>query len=87
MAAFLARYTAELDRGHAAAVTAMWEAWNRREDEEASGAGKPSLQEGWAEFTGRHEPLAANARAWSGGLAERRDLAAELVDFVDNVLK
>jgi hypothetical protein len=28
-----------------------------------------------------------HTRAWSGSLARQRDLAAELVDFADNVIK
>jgi uncharacterized repeat protein (TIGR03837 family) len=88
MAAFIARYTAELDRGHAAALTAMWEAWNRRVEEEIDIDGiRPSLPEAWGQFTARQEPLTVHAKRWCGQLATRRDLAAELVDFVDNVLK
>jgi uncharacterized repeat protein (TIGR03837 family) len=80
LAAFLARYTARLDRSHAAAVTALWEAWNRRE------AG-PSLQDAWNGFVSRLDVLRVHAGNWSDSLATRRDLAAELVDFADNVLK
>jgi uncharacterized repeat protein (TIGR03837 family) len=88
MAAFLARYTAELERGQAAAVTAMWEAWNRRIEEEIDIDGiMPSLPEAWSQFTARQDTLTAHARRWCAQLASRRDLAAELVDFVDNVLK
>jgi uncharacterized repeat protein (TIGR03837 family) len=86
LAAFLARYTASLDRPHAAAVTALWEAWNRREEppsEEARGLGIASA---WPGFIARRERLQQHARAWCEQLAARRDLAAELVDFVDNVL-
>jgi len=87
MAAFLARYTAELERGHAAAVTAMWEAWNRRVEEEIDiDAMKPSLPEAWGQFTARQAALTEHSRRWCAQLATRRDLAAELVDFVDNVL-
>ena len=87
MAAFLARYTAGLDRAQAAAVTGLWEAWNRRGDEVAPGAGPPSVGDAWAAFIARREGLEAHAKAWSAGLAHRRDLAAELVDFAENVLK
>ncbi len=88
MAAFIARYTAELERTHAAAVTAMWEAWNRRADEEIDIDGvMPSLPEAWGEFIARQDSLTSHAGRWCRDLASRRDLAAELVDFVDNVLK
>jgi uncharacterized repeat protein (TIGR03837 family) len=87
LAAFLARYTAGLDRAHAAAVTALWEAWNRREAAPSHDAAKPGLAGAWAGFTGRLEGLDQHARAWCWSLGHRRDLSAELVDFVDNVLK
>ena len=87
MAAFLARYTAELERGHAAAVTALWEAWNRRVEEEIDiDAMKPSLPEAWGQFTARQAALGAHSRRWCAQLASRPDLAAQLVDFVDNTI-
>lgn len=87
LAAFLARYTAGLDRSHAIAVTALWEAWNRRDDDVSADKVKPGLPEAWAGFISKQEILGAHSRQWSEALARRRDLAAELVDFVDNVLK
>ena len=87
LAAFLARYTAGLDRAHAIAVTALWEAWNRRDDSEAPGHAKPGLAESWASFISKKEIIHAHSQEWAKGLSQRRDLAAELVDFVDNVLK
>ena len=84
LAAFLARYTENLDRAHAAAVTALWEAWNRREGD--ADRARPTIPEAWPAFNARREGLQAHARAWSDRLATRRDLAAELADFVDNVL-
>ncbi|HUP98716.1 MAG TPA: elongation factor P maturation arginine rhamnosyltransferase EarP [Usitatibacter sp.] len=87
MAAFLALYTQALDRAPAAAVTALWEAWNRVGVDESSGKVPPSLRDAWAGFVARREALEAHSRAWSAGLAARRDLAAELVDFADNVIK
>ena len=87
MSAFLARYTAGLDRAQAAAVTALWEAWNRPVDSEAPEPVRPALTGAWAGFTARHEALQAHALWWAASLGARRDLAAELVDFVDNVLK
>jgi len=87
LAAFLRRYTEPLDRTRAAAVTDLWEAWNRRDGSEPPGAAPPGLAEAWAEFIGRREALAAHAEAWCEALAARRDLAEQLVDFADNVLK
>ncbi|HEY2629492.1 MAG TPA: elongation factor P maturation arginine rhamnosyltransferase EarP [Usitatibacter sp.] len=83
MEAFLARYCAELDRGQTAAVAGLWEAWNRGE---ANPFAKPALPDSWGQFTARQEALTQHARRWCAELATRRDLAAELVDFVDNVL-
>jgi uncharacterized repeat protein (TIGR03837 family) len=87
MAAFLSRYTAGLDRSHAAAVTALWEAWNRREAAPSHDSSKPALVGAWADFANRRDALRDHAANWCERLAHRRDLAAELVDFVDNVLK
>ena len=87
MSAFLARYTTGLDRAHAAAVTALWEAWNRPVDNESPEPVRPALAEAWAGFTARLDGIARHSRWWAAALASRRDLAAELVDFVDNVLE
>ena len=86
LSAFLARYTAGLDRAQAGAITALWEAWNRRGEGLDDDAVRPNLAEAWAAFVARREGLEAHARAWSAGLAAREDLAAALVDFADNVL-
>lgn len=86
MAAFLARYTAGLDRAHAGALTALWEAWNRRGEEPGEAAARPGLAEAWAGFSARLDAFRDHARAWSDRLAARPDLAASLVDFTDNVL-
>ena len=77
LAAFLARYTAGLDRGAAAALSALWESWNRAQPMQAS----------WDAFEARRRALETHARAWCDRLATRRDLAATLADFADNVLK
>jgi uncharacterized repeat protein (TIGR03837 family) len=87
LAAFLGRYTAGLDRAHAAAVTSLWEAWNRREPAPSHDSSKPGLAESWAAFAGRLQAMQPHAKSWAASLGQRRDLAAELVDFVDNVLK
>jgi uncharacterized repeat protein (TIGR03837 family) len=87
LAAFLQRYTAGLDRARAGAVTRLWEAWNRREDD-ASGSGAGiGFAEAWAGFVSRREALDAHAQAWCRWLAAQRDLVDQLVDFADNVLK
>ncbi len=85
LAAFLRRYTEGLDRARTAAVTGLWEAWNQRDGDEAHGG--PRLAEAWAAFSARREALAEHARQWSERLALQRDLAEQLVDFCDNVLK
>jgi uncharacterized repeat protein (TIGR03837 family) len=87
MAAFLSRYTADLDRGHAGTVAALWEAWNRRPLDASSGRVTPPLAESWAAFVARREVLQAHARTWSERLRKQRDLAEQLVDFVENALK
>ena len=86
LAAFLSRYTAGLDRSHAAAVTALWEAWNRRGESRSQDGTKPGLAAAWADFANRRDALRDHAGTWCERLAHRRDLAAELVDFVDNAL-
>ncbi|HSN22296.1 MAG TPA: elongation factor P maturation arginine rhamnosyltransferase EarP [Usitatibacter sp.] len=85
LAAFLGRYTEDLDRARAAAVTRLWEAWNQREGDEAQK--RPALAEAWAGFAARRDALERHAEAWCGRLAAQRDLADQLVDFCDNVLK
>jgi uncharacterized repeat protein (TIGR03837 family) len=87
LAAFLARYTEGLDRAGAAAVTLLWESWNHRTDEHSGEMPGAGLPDAWAGFVERQEALLAHTKAWSEGLAGRRDLVGELVDFVDNVLK
>ena len=88
LAAFLRRYTEALDRPHAAAVTGLWEAWNQRDPGAGGeGPGGPPLGEAWPAFIARRQALEAHAKAWSAALATRRDLADQLVDFADNVLK
>lgn len=86
MAAFLSRSCGTLDREHAAALTALWEAWNRPAGDEPGSAARLALPEAWAAFAARREGLGAHAARWSDGLATRADLTTQLVDFVDNVL-
>lgn len=87
LSAFMARYTAALDRTHAAAVTSLWEAWNRPAEAVPGEKAGPGMAEAWPAFIARRSALEAHAGDWSATLARRRDLAAELVDFADNVLK
>lgn len=87
LAAFLARYTAGLERSHAVAVTALCEAWNRRGESQSSEKASSGLPAAWAGFISKRPVLEAHSREWSAALGSRRDLAAELVDFCDNVLK
>jgi len=87
MAAFLSRYTASLDRTQAGAVAALWEAWNRRTIDAANGRDTPPLAESWAAFIARREALQAHAGDWAQRLRTQRDLAGQLVDFVENALK
>ncbi len=77
LVAFLARYTAGMDRAHAAAVVAMWEAWNRAQGVDLA----------WPAFDARLAAVAAHAEDWSARLGAQADLATQLADFVDNVLK
>jgi uncharacterized repeat protein (TIGR03837 family) len=87
LGAFLARYTAALPRDRAAAVTAMWEAWNARTDIPDPAPARPGLAHAWAEFVARRDALQAHARDWAHEQSRRPDLAAAMVDFADNVLK
>jgi len=77
---------AGLERAHAGAITSLWEAWNRRGEAQSREARMPDFPGAWAEFAGRREALQAHAGKWAAALAQRRDLAAEIVDFVDNTL-
>src|SRR6185312_8401402 len=86
LAAFLQRYTADLDRARAAAVTGLWEAWNQGDPADPEGHAAPGLSEAWAAFASRREALADHARQWAANLARQRDLTDAIVDFADNVL-
>lgn len=77
LAAFLARYTAGMDRHHAACVTGLWEAWNRAE----------AVTRAWPAFDAGLAAATAHAEDWAARQASRPDLATQLADYVDNVLK
>ena len=87
MAAFLSRYTAELDRPHAGALASLWEAWNRRPIDDSAGRTTPPLAESWAAYVARRPVFEAHARSWTARLQAQRDLADQLVDFAENALK
>jgi len=86
LAAFLTRYTYGLDRAQAAAVTSLFEAWNRWPETPSGEGSATGFPAAWAEFAARRQALEAHARTWAASLAQRPDLAAEIVDFVDNVI-
>jgi len=77
LGAFLARYTAGMDRAHAVRLTALWEAWNRGD----------SPSRAWPAFDAALPAIAPHAEDWAERLASRPDLAAALVNFTDKVLK
>jgi uncharacterized repeat protein (TIGR03837 family) len=77
LGAFLARYTAGMDRAHATRLTALWESWNRGD----------SVARAWPAFAAALPRLAPHAEEWAARLATRADLATQLADFADNVLK
>ncbi|MBE0612850.1 MAG: elongation factor P maturation arginine rhamnosyltransferase EarP [Burkholderiales bacterium] len=77
--AFLDLYCAGLPPETAAALTRFWQAWNR-----GDAAGVESV---WPEFW-RHRPvLDAHARRWSEKLAAGGNLANNLAQFCENLLK
>jgi len=84
LSAFLERYNAGLDPSDAAAVTALWEAWN-------GGGEVPDVDTdagaAWAGFIERREPLSAHARAWSRSLQLQPELAGTLVKFASDLVK
>jgi len=86
MSAFLARYAEALDRTHAGAVTALWEAWNRGAEVVQGHPARPAVSEAWPAFAARLAALEAEQKRWSDRLGTQRSLAEQLADFVDNVL-
>jgi len=66
-----------MDREDAAAVAAMWEAWNRGE----------GVAKAWAGFKARLPALENHAQEWSARRGRQADLASAIVDFADYVLK
>ncbi len=72
MAAFLARYCADLAAPAAAALQAFWRDWN-------AGTADPLLS--WSGLRDAEEDLARHALRWSAKLAAAGELAAQLVEF------
>ena len=76
LAAFLDLYTKGMSPTLAAAVNSMFLAWN-------TGNGLPAA---WKRFFALRNEIAAHSRNWSNSLAERPNLAANLVNFCLNEL-
>ncbi len=77
LAAFLDLYCADLPPSGASLVRAVWQAWNREEDMAA-------LWPAWIEAL---PMLSAHARAWATHLAEKTDLASNLMKFINKLLE
>jgi len=69
--AFLDRYCAALPGDAAAALRALWEAWNRGD----------KAGEAWSDFWWQYEVLERHARHWADAQMMHGDLAANLVQF------
>jgi uncharacterized repeat protein (TIGR03837 family) len=87
LAAFLDRYTEGMAPAQAAAVVALWEAWNQGDGALPGEKAAPGLPQSWAAFIARREALLEHARQWCARLAARPDVAAALVNFADKVLE
>jgi len=79
LGAFLALYCAGLAPEPAAALGNMWEAWNR-----GDGAG---IRTAWPSYWEHRPVLEAHARHWAELRAETGDLANNLAQFCENLLK
>ncbi|MDP2431890.1 MAG: elongation factor P maturation arginine rhamnosyltransferase EarP [Pseudomonadota bacterium] len=77
LTAFLGLYLADLPPDTAALVRAVWQSWNREEDIHAL----------WPDWIDALPTLSAHARAWATQLAEKNDLASNLVKFINKLLK
>ena len=82
--AFLERYLGALDAGRAAAVKALWEAWNRGEAPPEEG---PQPLAGWEAFAEERIAIQAATRAWVERLRMQQDLGSQLVLFATNLIK
>jgi uncharacterized repeat protein (TIGR03837 family) len=77
--AFLDRYCASLAADAAAALRALWQAWNMENAAEIGLA--------WRAFVKHRQTLAEHAEKWSRQLGMAPDLAANLVTFVEKTIK
>jgi uncharacterized repeat protein (TIGR03837 family) len=84
LSAFLDRYSKGLRPEPAAALRALWKAWNE-------GGEVPDAEDhfaaAWGGFLGQREALASHARAWSRSLQVQPELAGALAKFAANLLK
>lgn len=71
--AFLQRFLAQADAGLAVPVRAFWLAWN----------GFGEVAEAWPAFAEILPEYGAHCRAWAASLGQQRDLATNLVEFVE----
>ncbi|MBN8479755.1 MAG: elongation factor P maturation arginine rhamnosyltransferase EarP, partial [Burkholderiales bacterium] len=76
--AFLARYLVGADPALAGATRAFWQALNT--------ADAKALATTWPAFEAALPGLEEHARGWASRLAAARDLAAQLVEFVEDRL-
>jgi uncharacterized repeat protein (TIGR03837 family) len=77
--AFLALYCQGLPAETAAAVTRFWRVWNQGEGAEVESA--------WFGFWEHRVELRSHALRWAGQLAKTGDLANNLAQFCENLLK
>ena len=77
--AFLELYCAGLAAETTAAVSRLWQAWNKGDDVEVEAA--------WPGFWQHKVELQEHARRWARQLAATGDLANNLAQFCDNLLK
>lgn len=77
--AFLGLYCAGLPPQIAAAVTRLWQAWNQGDD--------AGVESAWPGFWENRLALQAHARGWAEQLAGTGNLANNLAQFCENLLK
>ena len=77
--AFLGLYCADLPGDVAAALRMLWESWNEGDAARSEAA--------WAQFWGHRIALQAHAFHWAGRIAKPGDLAKNLAQFCQYLLK
>jgi uncharacterized repeat protein (TIGR03837 family) len=77
--AFLDLYCRGLPQATAAAITGFWLAWNKGEALE--------IEASWPDFWNHRAELQAHASRWARELANRGNLANNLAQFCENLLK